>query len=151
MPTFPNPVAFFPVDFSAFQLQVTPGDLLAVVLYGSAGNTTYQWIGSQIDPYPPGSNYEKVIGNHNWVNEGAFLQSDLGFRTLVETGGSAVVPEPGALSLLSVGALAVTGYALRRRARRVTRRCRESPRHNRCRADAGRGLRGGGHPCRVGA
>jgi hypothetical protein len=100
---------FFSVDVLSSAIEVTPGEVLAVVLRAPDATTAlnrYQWSnGPNADDYSDGDPYTRTTGN--WTP----ASSDAGFQTLV------VLPEPStALSLLAgVGLLAALA---RRRAAR---------------------------------
>ena len=89
IPTFPDPVVFFPLDFSGTPIAVHAGDHLAVALHGTAGDITFTWIGDTPGAYTGGAGQERVIGNHSWISEFSGTE-DLGFRTFVN------IPEPAA-------------------------------------------------------
>src|SRR4051812_6514704 len=77
---------FVPFDLSAFNFHVTQGEQLAIVLHVAPdplGDVTYQWDGSINNPYANGTTWERLIGNHDWVDEGGG-DDDLGFRTWVD-------------------------------------------------------------------
>jgi hypothetical protein len=96
--------AFLNVDVSSANLLVNTGDKLAIVLHASPGTPsglTYVWEGQNNNPYANGSQYEEVVGNHTWTNEG-LPNADLGFKTWVNT---SPVPEPGSFALCAIGAL----------------------------------------------
>jgi hypothetical protein len=98
--------AFFSVDLSSFNLDVTAGDLLAIALRTPDQTAIVQWAG-ELNPsfYVGGSAYFR--SSPVW-QEFSF-QADLGFRTFVD---AASVPEPSALFLLPV---AMVGAVIRRR------------------------------------
>ena len=90
---------YLPIDVSAFGLHVTQGEELAIVLHAASApsaDVTYQWWGAPNNPYANGTNYERVIGNHDWT-EDTFNNADLGFRTWVDAPAQAppVVTLPG--------------------------------------------------------
>jgi hypothetical protein len=89
VPTFPDPVGFFTLDFSANPLPIQSGNHFAVVLHCSAGDVAMLWLGSNANPYPGGHGQEQQIGSHGWFHE-LNGNEDLGFRTFV------AVPEPTA-------------------------------------------------------
>jgi hypothetical protein len=120
VPPGPNPNGILTAfDVSPFGLQVNPGDHLAIVLYAQGGSGyDFGWLGAINDPYPPGSAFERVVGNHDWFNESTIAQNyDNGFRTFVDP---SPAPEPSTLVLAGVGALGLLGYGWRRRQRAAT-------------------------------
>jgi hypothetical protein len=117
VPPAPNPDGIFTAfDVSSFGVNVNAGDHLAIVLYAQGGSGyTFGWLGAINDPYPPGSAFERVIGNHDWFNESTIGQNyDNGFKTFVDP---SPAPEPSTLVLAGVGALGLLGYGWRRRRR----------------------------------
>ncbi len=84
------------LDLSSFDVRVAEGDLLAMVL-SSGTPDEFVWRGDHPGGYTRGQVYFDVGGG--------FLDLsgwDMGFRTYVDT---TPIPEPTALSLLSLGAL----------------------------------------------
>jgi hypothetical protein len=118
VPAAPIVNAFTTFDLSVVGLQVNAGDHLAIVLYAQGGSGyEFNWEGAINNPYPAGEAFERVIGNHEWVNESSFAQNyDLGFQTFVDSG-PAAAPEPSSLLLASVSALGMLGFGWRRRRR----------------------------------
>jgi hypothetical protein len=93
-----QPVVLTPVDLSASNLVVSPGDVLAIVLRSSApaGSLAYAW---QFQPTPGGGyaagtpfSRERPVDGETFRAEHA--QTDRGFQTYV------TVPEPAAAALL---------------------------------------------------
>jgi MYXO-CTERM domain-containing protein len=111
-----NNNVFTAFDLSSFGLHVNAGDQLAIVLYAQGGSGyDFGWLGALNDPYPRGDPFERVIGNHDWLDEGAGSNGyDLGFQTFVDP---SPAPEPSGLLLAGVGALGLLGYGWRRRRR----------------------------------
>jgi MYXO-CTERM domain-containing protein len=116
---------FLKIDTSAANVQVNTGDALSVVLHASPGtpsSVAYIWYGQTNNPYANGGQFEQVVGNFTWANDG-LPNADLGFETFV-----ASAPEPGSFSLGLLGALGLAGYWGRRRAKAsaVAQHCTES-------------------------
>jgi hypothetical protein len=88
-------------------LPVSAGQQLAITLHAGSGAPTFSWLGDTQDHYPQGEDFERVIGNHNWVAISAPNNTDVGFRTFVQ------VPEPWGLSACVLG----MGWTVRRRRR----------------------------------
>lgn len=106
---------FFAADITAFDLQVTEGDVLALVDWGDDPETSPQgpgWAGRTTPPlYPGGDLYSTTFDDPEvfvWQNG-----TDLGFRTWVDSTAQPI-PEPGGLALLGLG-LAAGAVALKRR------------------------------------
>lgn len=115
---------FYGADLTAFGIQVTPGDVLAIESLGAAApDSSHWWTGRFTAPptYLDGAFYTTVyVGGipdttfH--LQDTAKVVYDLGFRTLVDTGDpdNTPVPEPGILALLGLGFVALR-LAKRRR------------------------------------
>ncbi len=88
-------------DLSAFNLNFTAGDLLAIVLQSDAtGDEQYSWVSTGFveASYPGGAVYNRFLDNE-WVFEpSGFI--DVGFRTFV-------VPEPSSLALLLLAGMSL--------------------------------------------
>jgi hypothetical protein len=112
--SIPTTSGFVPFDLTSFNLPVTPGEQLAVVLYSSVGGSGYNWLGTTGDPYPDGSPFEEQPPNHSWINGSGSNGVDFGFRTFVDTGPGGEVPEPTSLTLFGLGAAGVCGCVWRR-------------------------------------
>lgn len=93
-----NPADFIPFNLSGFNLNVTQGQKLAIVVHvgpATGGNVTYWFGGRSDDSYAAGAMYGRVIGNHDWIASGTGF--DLGFKTYVEAAPSQppVITLPG--------------------------------------------------------
>jgi hypothetical protein len=87
----PSAAAFFAVDVSGFAIDVSPGDVLAIVYPG--GNAGGFW--ASMVGFAGGAGFAT-----NEVSPSAYLATgeDFGFRSYVEP-----VPEPGTLALSALG------------------------------------------------
>ncbi len=99
-------------DLSPFNIQVTQGEELAIALHVSSGVPFIGWLGQTDNPYPNGSSFERVIGNHEWTGDAN--GADLGFQDFVNPG-VAAVPEPSSFLLLASAGVGLLGYGWRRR------------------------------------
>ena len=88
--------AFAGVDITSANLNVTAGDVLALVQIGGSSTGSGSWAGDTSSGYGGGSFYSTYSSDPS----GAWnlLDRDIGFRTFV-------VPEPASLSLFTLGAL----------------------------------------------
>ena len=79
----PTTTAFVAFDLSAFNVAVTAGDVLAIVLRsGSGGSTTYGRQGGADDPYAGGAGFfRNSSATTAWLE---MVDTDWGFRTFVE-------------------------------------------------------------------
>jgi hypothetical protein len=80
--SIPTDFAFMSADVSSASIQVSVGDVLAIVLRAPAdgGPLSYTWRGTgQNFEYPAGTNFFRVAPSLNWSP----LFGDLGFRTFV--------------------------------------------------------------------
>ena len=80
----PTALGWFSIDVSSFQIAVTPGQVLAIVLAQAPGDmhTDYSWVGD--NGYTGGTSYSKFAdAGDDWIEPGG----DLGFKTYVSTGG----------------------------------------------------------------
>ena len=95
------PGGFVSLDYSSDPVPVYAGESLAILLYASSGNLTFNWFGQTPGTYAFGDEQEEVIGNHSWlVESGPFGGDfDMEFQTYVN------VPEPTA-GVLWLGACA---------------------------------------------
>lgn len=96
---------FFGVDLSAANLNVTAGDVLALVQIGGSSTSQAKWKGLITGTYNGGDAFTTLTPNYS----GAWVQEpwDLYFKSYV------TVPEPGALAL-AMGGLPVLLVLLRR-------------------------------------
>jgi hypothetical protein len=108
IPNAPNPGTFINVDLRPFNLQVLAGEQLALVVYANALGSSYFWLGSSEELYAPGRLFTEQPPGLPWV--GSLPNFDGGFRTYVETGTSAVIPEPASAALLGVGLLVLAAH-----------------------------------------
>ena len=89
----PGSFGFFNIDFSSFNLGISVGQQLAILLRASNNNpsTVYTWGGTGADVYAGGMRTFDI--GSGFVN----TSTDFRFKTFVS------VPEPGTLALLSMG------------------------------------------------
>ncbi len=109
--SIPTTSGFVSFDVSAFNIAVTPGEVLAIVLQSTGANPAYLWSGTSTDGYGGGATYRRFLSSDpTWATTGA--ASDLAFRTFVEP---TAAPEPTTVTLLGLALGAV--WTRRRRAR----------------------------------
>ena len=108
---------FYGADVSSFGIQVSPGDVLAIVDPGSGANEGW-WAGRFTEPlFAGGQVYTQYYTDRLFTIPSTEYRSetgyDLGFRTYVDAGEDfPSVPAPGALLLAGLG---VVCTAIRRR------------------------------------
>jgi MYXO-CTERM domain-containing protein len=109
MPAASVPTSFslFAFDFTAFNLGVNTGDVLAFVLRSADTVDTYDWNATRANGYSGGGAFVR-LNNGSWGTNQAF--GDMLFQTWVEPvptddqgGGGNGVPEPSFLALAAVG------------------------------------------------
>jgi hypothetical protein len=106
-----SPAAFVSFDLTASNIQVTTGQVLAIVLRSrdSTLGDDYRANGDEGGTYAGGAGYLRSQGTGVWdAWETGVGPIDFGFKTYT------LIPEPGTALLLGLGMLAVAG--LRRRA-----------------------------------
>jgi hypothetical protein len=121
IPQFPE---FASIDFSAFNVALHTGDVLALVIRGAVRGVDdggFSWTGDEGDPYLPGSGFVRTNAQL-WTPTCGFgdcsvsaNRADLGFKILVEPQ-AAAVPEPATLSLVAGGLILLTAWRRRRSA-----------------------------------
>jgi hypothetical protein len=108
IPQFPE---FASIDFSAFNVALHTGDVLALVIRGAirgVDDGEFSWQGDEGDPYLAGAGFARTNAQL-WTPSCGFgdcsisaNRADLGFKILVEPQ-PAAVPEPTTLSVLGAG------------------------------------------------
>jgi hypothetical protein len=101
------------VDISSFGLNVTAGDVLALVQIGGSSTGSGSWRGGTFNPYSGGAWFSTSTSAPSGAWGSAAFDIDTGFRTYVDSDAS-VVPEPTTLALFGLG-LAGAGIARRRK------------------------------------
>ncbi|MCD4812051.1 PEP-CTERM sorting domain-containing protein [bacterium] len=114
----PTTYDFYYVDLSAFNMQITAGDMLSIALRTANPlllDTCYSWEGNaNNNSYEGGGHYYRNpdYGYDTWTSfpNGTY---DYGFRTYVETLNP--VPEPATMLLFVTGIVGLAGSGLRRK------------------------------------
>lgn len=103
---------FYRFDLTSFNLNVTGGDVLAIALRSTSGNTVASWRGRTDNGYAGGANYFGApgAGTTSWSLQAT---TDLAFRTYM------AVPEPSTYA--AIAGMAALGLAAWRRKTRVIR------------------------------
>ena len=107
------------VDLTSFNIFVTAGDILSIVLrVEGAIPTNYFWAKSATDLYSGGRHFQRSDDGPNW-GPFDFQAEDHGFRTFVDTAIQAPnpAPEPASVALFSAGLGLLAAFRLRRRNR----------------------------------
>lgn len=106
-------VQFVHIDIGEFKVEVSPGDVLALVLRPSepfvqGDDDGYAWGGNRNDDqYTLGTRYSRsILDGPAW---GSFPTRDMGFVTYVDNGSA--VPEPASVTMMGAGVSALLGYA----------------------------------------
>lgn len=92
---------FHNFDLRQFQLPVSVGDELAIVLFVEEGGTSINWNGGAGNPYQLGGTFSEQPPNFSWFFGSNSNQFDYGFRTTV------AVPEPSGLAIAGLVAFAL--------------------------------------------
>jgi hypothetical protein len=116
--SFGNGQAWVGADISASGLNVTAGDILALVQIGGSSTGSGDWAGTDGGGYAGGVGFSTFNADPSgaWhdhlVNDGGV--DDFGFRTFVDPDGVAAIPEPATVVLMGLGLVGL-GYAGRRK------------------------------------
>ena len=106
IPVYPN-IPPTTLELAPLDIQVEPGEMLAVTLRTS-GSNGFGWRGTFFTN--PGEKFIRYGNNSTWQADTFFPGRPLGFATYVET-----VPEPTTVALLLAGGLCLLGCRWRRR------------------------------------
>ena len=107
----PTSFGFFSFDVRSFDVPVTPGEQLAIVLRSPLG--TYSWEGQANSPYRGGdiffrNGFDFLTWTSSGAENGSLSNAAFGFREFVDVPSTAV-PEPTSLTLFWMAAVGLIG------------------------------------------
>lgn len=110
--------AFVGANISAFGLNVTVGDVLALVQIGGSSTGDGSWAGVDGGGYAGGVGFSTFFSDPSGVWHDHLFNpdgvDDLGFRTFVDPDANAAIPEPSTIVLMGLGLVGL-GYAAHRK------------------------------------
>ncbi|MGD2063524.1 MAG: PEP-CTERM sorting domain-containing protein [Nitrospirota bacterium] len=116
--SFGDGQAWVGADISASGLNVTAGDVLALVQIGGSSTGSGDWAGTEGGGYTGGVGFSTFFTDPSGAWHDELAQpggvDDLGFRTFVDPDAVAAIPEPATVVLMGLGLVGL-GVAGRRR------------------------------------